>query len=144
MNQIKQHIERLGNRAASETETLNRTCNDLKKINRIVGTGIAMGIAFKALDVPTDEGIILGQYYQNNHQSIVDEIVSSINERILIDHKFVSALTFKMWFQRVQIVRGEVPEKMMLEFLEDSPALSGVEQDACDERVEALLERKKD
>lgn len=143
MNQIKKHIEQLGNRAASETEILNRQTRDLKKVNRVVAVGISTGIAFKVLDVPTDEGIILRQYYLNNLQSIVDEVVSGINERILIDHKLVNQMVFKMWFQRVQLVRGEVSEKLLLEFLEDSPALSGMEQDACDERIEALLEKKK-
>ena len=139
MKLIKEQAQTLARTASAESTLLNGKMNDVTKINSIIATGIALKIAFKILDVPTAKDTIHRQYYNDNLLSIVDETVSVINEIMLIDYKMVKELTYKMWFNRVALVQGQMPEKLLLDFLEDSPMLSKLEQEACDDRVDCLL-----
>ncbi|AFI55305.1 hypothetical protein TSMG0022 [Halocynthia phage JM-2012] len=136
--QMKQ-VEVMSNKVKSETQILNKKCNNPSKINRLIALGLSSYIGFKVLDVPTDEGIIARSYYQTNLEPSVHHLVSMVNEHVLIDTKAVIDLTFKVWYQRLLLVRGEVTEKYIMDMLEESPVLSKEDQDCCDERSDLLL-----
>lgn len=134
------HIANITVAVKQESATLNKKCNDVTKINNVIAMGVATKVAFHVLEVPTDTGIMPRQYYFDNLGSIVDEVISGVNERYPLDYKVAIAMTWEVWYQRLLLVRGQVSEKIILDFLEDSPALTEQNRDVCDLRSELLYD----
>lgn len=137
MNLIKTHLVKLVASTKEETNSLNKVINDPKKVNRIIAVGIANYVAFKVLDVPTDPETILRQYYNNNLHSIVMEVVSAINEVVIIDYKYTSELVWEMWYQRALFVSGKLMPQTILKFLAEAPSLNNANKTAVLERLES-------
>lgn len=135
---MKEHINLLRNKVKYETNLLNVKCNSVAKINGVIALGIANYVAFKVLDVPSDKGLPARHYYNNNLMSIVDEVVSGVNEACPIDYKHAVSLVWGIWYSRYLFVHGDVSEKRILDFLEDSPTLSSNDQDLCECREDLL------
>lgn len=135
---INQLIQSAISGAKSEIARLEKCGISSEKRTKMVAMGIATRIAFNVLEPVTDKGIIINQFYSTNCEPLVDEIVSGINEVVLIDHRLVREVTRQLHYHRCLMVRGDVFMKPLLKYIEDTPAVSGQLKELLDDYTDTL------
>lgn len=116
LDKYKQLLVSLAMRTNQEIS--NRKC-DTELVSRCVATQIGIYIGKEILDVPTADDVIIGQYYRTNHQPLVDEIVSHVNEKMIIDYKRASDIAYKTLLTRYSMASGKYPMKQFMKGLEE-------------------------
>lgn len=116
LNKHKQLLLQLTIRTNNE---LSCRKSDVSLVSRCVATQVGIYIGKELLDVPTADDVIIGQYYRTNHQPLVDEVLSHVNEHMLIDYKRASDIAYKVLLTRYSLATGKYPMKKFMKGLEE-------------------------
>ena len=104
---------------------------------QIINSAVAISIG-NYLTIPTTDGMIPRQYYIMNEENEVNEIVSLVNESIMIDYKKIIPMVFPIWFTRYTITTGKAGLILLSEIMKNSIACSLDDRDAHDKLNDVL------
>lgn len=69
----------------------------------VISLALARAVGY-ALSLPTSEVSDTSTYYHTQHQTVVDAVVSTVNEQFLIDVEKTRALVHSIWLFRYRLV----------------------------------------
>ena len=103
----------------------------------IINSAVAISIG-NFLMIPTTTGMIPRQYYVMNEENSVNEIVSLVNESVMINYKKIIPMVFPVWFTRYTITTGQAGLILLSEIMKNSIACSKEDRDAHDKLNDVL------